>query len=81
MDGFLIIQANARTWSSLRCRGEVWRQLWRVLERCAVAVLVLDVRHPLLHLPPALVCAAGSLWWMPRCLSTFLVRVRGGFSP
>ncbi|CAE7771594.1 Gnl1, partial [Symbiodinium pilosum] len=34
---------------------QVWRQLWRVLERCYVAVAVLDARHPLLHLPPALV--------------------------
>jgi ribosome biogenesis GTPase A len=34
---------------------QVWRQLWRVLERCDVAVIVLDARHPLLHLPPALV--------------------------
>jgi len=34
---------------------QVWRQLWRVLERCHVAVVVLDARHPLLHLPPALV--------------------------
>jgi len=34
---------------------QVWRQLWRVLERCDVAVVVLDARHPLLHLPPALV--------------------------
>ena len=34
---------------------QVWRQLWRVLERCHVAVAVLDARHPLLHLPPALV--------------------------
>mmetsp|Transcript_71943 Transcript_71943/g.153792 ORF Transcript_71943/g.153792 Transcript_71943/m.153792 type:complete len:644 (+) Transcript_71943:104-2035(+) len=34
---------------------QVWRQLWRVLERCQVAVLVADARHPLLHLPPALV--------------------------
>jgi len=34
---------------------QVWRQLWRVLERCDVAVMVVDARHPLLHLPPALV--------------------------
>lgn len=34
---------------------QVWRQLWRVLERCDVAAVVVDVRHPLLHLPPALV--------------------------
>jgi GTP-binding protein EngB required for normal cell division len=33
---------------------EVWRQLWRVLERADVAVLVVDARHPLLHVPPAL---------------------------
>eukprot|EP00854_Cymbomonas_tetramitiformis_P018828 gene18828-22494_t len=33
---------------------QVWRQLWRVLERADVVVLVLDARHPLLHLPPAL---------------------------
>mmetsp|Transcript_41817 Transcript_41817/g.91245 ORF Transcript_41817/g.91245 Transcript_41817/m.91245 type:complete len:569 (+) Transcript_41817:39-1745(+) len=33
---------------------QVWRQLWRVLERCDVAVVVCDARHPLLHLPPAL---------------------------
>lgn len=34
---------------------QVWRQLWRVLERCHVAVCVIDARHPLLHLPPALI--------------------------
>jgi len=34
---------------------QVWRQLWRVLERCDVAVMVVDARHPLLHLTPALV--------------------------
>jgi len=34
---------------------QVWRQLWRVLERCDVAVIIVDVRHPLMHLPPALV--------------------------
>jgi len=34
---------------------QVWRQLWRVLERCDVAVVVVDARHPLLHLPPSLV--------------------------
>jgi ribosome biogenesis GTPase A len=33
---------------------EVWRQLWRVLERADVAVLVVDARHPMLHTPPAL---------------------------
>lgn len=33
---------------------EVWRQLWRVLERADVAVVVVDARNPMLHLPPAL---------------------------
>ena len=33
---------------------EVWRQLWRVLERSDVAVVVVDARNPMLHLPPAL---------------------------
>lgn len=33
---------------------QVWRQLWRVLERSDVCVLIVDVRHPLFHLPPAL---------------------------
>jgi ribosome biogenesis GTPase A len=33
---------------------EVWRQLWRVLERADVAVIVVDARNPMLHLPPAL---------------------------
>jgi len=32
----------------------VWRQLWRTLERADVIVCVVDARHPLLHLPPAL---------------------------
>ena len=31
---------------------EVWRQLWRVLERSDVAVVVVDARNPMLHLPP-----------------------------
>jgi GTP-binding protein EngB required for normal cell division len=34
---------------------QVWRQLWRTLERCHVVVVVVDARHPLLHLPPPLV--------------------------
>jgi len=34
---------------------QVWRQLWRTLERCDVVVVVVDARHPLLHLPPPLV--------------------------
>ncbi|RKP12849.1 hypothetical protein BJ684DRAFT_16703 [Piptocephalis cylindrospora] len=33
---------------------EVWRQLWRVLEMSDILLFVVDVRHPLLHFPPAL---------------------------
>ncbi|KAL7996463.1 putative GTP binding domain, P-loop containing nucleoside triphosphate hydrolase [Plasmopara halstedii] len=30
---------------------EVWRQLWRVMERATHVVVVADVRNPLLHIP------------------------------
>lgn len=30
---------------------QVWRQLWRVLERSQVILLVVDIRNPLLYLP------------------------------
>jgi predicted GTPase len=33
---------------------EVWRQLWRVLERSDVLLLLLDARYPLFHFPLAL---------------------------
>ncbi|XP_064458234.1 guanine nucleotide-binding protein-like 1 [Ornithodoros turicata] len=33
---------------------ETWRQLWRVLEMSEVILLVADIRHPVLHFPPAL---------------------------
>lgn len=33
---------------------QVWRQLWRVLERATSVVLVVDIRNPLLHIPPSL---------------------------
>lgn len=33
---------------------EVWRQLWRTLERSDVVCIVADVRNPLLHVPAAL---------------------------
>ena len=33
---------------------EVWRQLWRCLERSDVVIIVADVRNPLLHVPQAL---------------------------
>ena len=28
---------------------EVWRQLWRVMERCGVAFQIVDARNPLLY--------------------------------
>ncbi|ELR25337.1 GTPase of unknown function subfamily protein [Acanthamoeba castellanii str. Neff] len=33
---------------------EVWRQLWRVIERSDILVIVADARHPLFHFPPSL---------------------------
>ncbi|KAJ2159728.1 hypothetical protein GGF46_002807 [Coemansia sp. RSA 552] len=33
---------------------EVWRQLWRVVEISDVLLLVVDIRHPVLHFPPSL---------------------------
>lgn len=33
---------------------EVWRQLWRVLEKSDVILLVADARFPLFHFPPSL---------------------------
>ncbi|OQS08016.1 guanine nucleotide-binding protein, partial [Thraustotheca clavata] len=32
---------------------EVWRELWRVLERSTHVVIVADIRNPLLHIPPS----------------------------
>ena len=34
---------------------DVWRQLWRTLEQSDVIILVVDIRNPLLHIPPSLV--------------------------
>ncbi|KAF7723778.1 Guanine nucleotide-binding-like protein 1 [Apophysomyces ossiformis] len=33
---------------------EVWRQLWRVLEISDIILVIMDIRHPLLHFPRAL---------------------------
>lgn len=33
---------------------ETWRQLWRVLEMSDVILLIVDIRHPVLHFPPTL---------------------------
>ncbi|KAM6968317.1 guanine nucleotide-binding protein-like 1 [Aplochiton taeniatus] len=33
---------------------ETWRQLWRVLEMSDIVLLIVDIRHPVLHLPPSL---------------------------
>ena len=49
-----IIEAGAGYAPAFEQNIEVWRQLWRVLERADVAVLVVDARNPMLHLPPAL---------------------------
>ena len=49
-----LIQARGGYPPAFETNLQVWRQLWRVLERCHVACCVIDARHPLLHLPPAL---------------------------
>ncbi|XP_067094294.1 guanine nucleotide-binding protein-like 1 [Osmerus mordax] len=33
---------------------ETWRQLWRVLEMSDIILLIVDIRHPVLHFPPTL---------------------------
>ena len=33
---------------------ETWRQLWRVLEMSDIILLIVDIRYPALHFPPAL---------------------------
>ncbi|WAR31355.1 GNL1-like protein [Mya arenaria] len=33
---------------------ETWRQLWRVLEMSDVFLIITDIRHPMMHFPPAL---------------------------
>uniref|UniRef100_A0A671SRG0 Guanine nucleotide-binding protein-like 1 n=1 Tax=Sinocyclocheilus anshuiensis TaxID=1608454 RepID=A0A671SRG0_9TELE len=33
---------------------ETWRQLWRVMEMSDVILLIVDIRHTVLHFPPAL---------------------------
>jgi len=33
---------------------EVWRQLWRVVEMSDIVLLIVDIRHPLVHFSPAL---------------------------
>ena len=50
-----MIQARGGYPPAYETNLQVWRQLWRVLEKCTVAVCVIDARHPLLHLPPALI--------------------------
>lgn len=34
---------------------EVWRQLWRVVEKCDILVMLAEARNPLMHFNPALV--------------------------
>ena len=34
---------------------DVWRQLWRTIEQSDVIILVVDIRNPLLHIPPSLI--------------------------
>jgi len=47
-------RASSDSLSPFEHNLEVWRQLWRVLERSDVVCIVSDVRNPLLHVPTAL---------------------------
>ncbi|KAF9153186.1 Guanine nucleotide-binding-like protein 1 [Linnemannia schmuckeri] len=33
---------------------DVWRQLWRVLEISDIIMIIVDIRHPVIHFPPSL---------------------------
>lgn len=45
---------NIKSLSYFEHNLETWRQLWRVLELSDLVCIVADVRHPVLHFPPAL---------------------------
>ncbi|KAI9008446.1 hypothetical protein CLU79DRAFT_777054 [Phycomyces nitens] len=47
-------QEDGRELSWYEHNLEVWRQLWRVLEISDVVLVIMDIRHPLLHFPRAL---------------------------
>lgn len=49
-----LLGAGASAVSPYECNLEVWRQLWRTLEKSSVVLVAADVRNPLLHLPVAL---------------------------
>ena len=53
---------------------EVWRQLWRVLERCDMAVQIVDARNPLMYYTEDLMKYASEL----QVRSEKLVMRRGG---
>jgi ribosome biogenesis GTPase A len=48
---------------------EVWRQLWRVCEMAQVVVVVVDIRHPVLHLPPSLYQFVNDELRKPMCIA------------
>ncbi|OAD77228.1 hypothetical protein PHYBLDRAFT_109041, partial [Phycomyces blakesleeanus NRRL 1555(-)] len=47
-------QEDGRELSWYEHNLEVWRQLWRVLEISDIVLVIMDIRHPLLHFPCAL---------------------------
>jgi ribosome biogenesis GTPase A len=48
------VQYTSQQLSYFEHNLETWRQLWRVLEISDVMLLITDIRHPVLHFPPAL---------------------------
>ena len=70
-------RASSDSLSPFEHNLEVWRQLWRVLERSDVVCLVADVRNPLLHVPAALYTHIASLH-PPRRIVIVLSKVPRG---
>ncbi|KAJ1664150.1 hypothetical protein EV178_004362 [Coemansia sp. RSA 1646] len=48
------LQAHTDNVSLYEKNLEVWRQLWRVVEISDILLMVVDIRHPVLHFPPSL---------------------------
>lgn len=48
------LQSNSENAAYFEQNLETWRQLWRVVERSDVLVLVADIRYPALHFVPGL---------------------------
>ncbi|KAK7094449.1 guanine nucleotide-binding protein-like 1 [Littorina saxatilis] len=50
----ILTSHDAERLSYFELNLETWRQLWRVIEISDILLLIADIRHPVLHLPPSL---------------------------